>query len=266
MATCFINERLVPVARRSDVLIVHPHCQRTGGGTFRNRVLLPMFGKDKVYARLFVPGAKRWSRLSEAELAPYRAYTDLHNFVDLGLSRPHVAVALVRDPVYRAISLYHFVRRTSGHRHQALALRFGLEEFYARASSATPTYFRNVQCRRICGFGDARRAVAFLNARYIGAGFANELGDFVKNLCGVFGWPEIDLKPKSPDTERYAAEATPRFRAMVAADNAEDQALFEILSAGPPFAPPARTLGRRLQTWTTEAWNLSLALGRRLGG
>jgi hypothetical protein len=260
----FINERLIPVARRENVLLVHPHAQRTGGGTFRNRVLVPVFGQDRVYAKMFVPGAKRWSRLTERDLAGYRAYTDLHNFTNIGLKRPYVCVALLRDPVYRALSLYYFAQRTPDHRHHSLATQNSPEEFYRRASPRDPTWFRNVQCRRICGYGSARRAHEFLQAHYIGVGFTDELDDFVHALSFAMAWPAIELKSRDRDETRYAEKVTPHFRAQVLADNREDQQLFEIVSSGRLYDHPTGSFGRQLGTFGTEARDLSLAALRRL--
>lgn len=265
LASCFINEKLIPEAKKQDLLLVHPHCQRTGGGAFRTRVLVPVFGEDKIYARLFVPNAKRWSRLTEADLAPYRAYTDLHNYTGARLSRPSVGVALIRDPVYRAVSIYHYVRRRTDHPLHASASQLTLEDFYRRASSRLPTYFRNVQCRRICGIGDAQRAISLVGTRYIGVGFTTRLPEFVSALAPIFGWPKLELISRGDDVERYGAQATTRFRAMVLADNREDQILFETFAAGPPYLPPRRSPARAAKIWVTEARTLSLAAMRRIG-
>jgi hypothetical protein len=258
----FINESLIATARQENFLLVHPHAQRTGGGAFRTRVLMPIFGQQQVYSKLFVPGAKRWSRLKESDLANYRAYTDLHNFTRIGMKRPFGCVALLRDPVYRAISLYHFARQFPDHRHHALAAQFGPEEFYRRASPRDPTYLRNVQCRRICGYGSARRALEFIRHYYIGVGFTAELSSFVEALRAVFGWPKVALKPFSGNNERYAMEASPAFRRIVLADNRADQELFEIMSAG-QLLPQAASVRGELRTWTTEARDISLAVLRR---
>jgi hypothetical protein len=264
LANFFINDRLIPVARQENVLVVHPHAQRTGGGAFRNRVLVPVFGEDRVYAKLFVPDGRRWSRLTDADLATYRAYTDLHNFTDIGLKRAYICVALLRDPLYRAFSLYQYAKGTPDHRHHALAARSDAEEFYRRASPRDPTWFRNVQCRRICGFGSARRALEFIQSRYIGVGFTDELGEFVHALCAAMAWPDIMLKSRGRDEARYGAEVSARFRAMVLADNREDQLLFEIMSSGRFYEHPTGSFGRQLRTFGTEVRDLSLAAFRRV--
>jgi hypothetical protein len=65
-------------------------------------------------------------------------------------------------------------------------------------------------------------------------------------------------------TRRYAAQVSPRFRALVLADNREDQLLFEIMLSASPFQRPPSSLGRQLRTFGTELRDLSLAAFGRL--
>ena len=139
----FLNRELIPLAQRPDALIVHPHCQRTGGGTLRN-TLAAAFGAERVYSRMFVPNYKSWSKLTDEDLRGYRAYTDLSDYRDLRISRPCLPVALVREPLYRAVSLYHFIRGKKAHELYGLAMSSSLEEFYRIGSKRNPRYFRNV--------------------------------------------------------------------------------------------------------------------------
>lgn len=262
MATYFINETLVPRARDENVLLVHPHAQRTGGKTIRNAVFSHVFGSERVYSHASRPDAKRWRSLTDAELRGYRAYADLDNYADIGLSRPCLFIGVLRDPVYRAVSLYHFVRQHDGHRHQALAMRTSLENFYRIASRRDPSYFRNLQCRRICGRADARLAVKCIQAHYIGVGFTEHMKDFVEALRGVFGWPEIELRSKT--RSHYETEITPEFCRMVGADNSEDCELFEVMSGGPPYRCADRSLSRRVRSWGMRTRDFTLTVARRL--
>lgn len=266
MPAYFINESLVPVARSQDVLIVHPHAQRTGGSALRTRLFIPVFGKERVYLRMFIPNAKRWSRLNGRDLEAYRVYADLHNFVDIGLRRPFVCVALLRDPVYRALSLYHAVKRLNGHFYQDLANRLGPEDFFRIASRKNPLYFCNVQCRRICGQGNARKALAAIQRYYIGVGFTPHLPEFVRALCELFDWPPTELKSRPADAEKYGSQVSPEFRDLVLRTNREDQDLFEIMVGASPHAPAPASLGRIIRIWGSELNGLSIAALRRLTG
>lgn len=233
----FLNSILVPAARDTSALIVHPHTQRTGGNTIRRKVLESVYGRSRVYNDFNVGQAKKWPDLSDADLDGFRAFTGHFDFRDNGLKRPVFPIAVLRHPVYRAVSLYHFIRKKDTHRHHALALACGMEEFYRRASAETPSYFRELQCRRICSHPDARMALEFINTRYLGVAFTEHLDQFVSALGTALEWQKITVESMPPDAERYDAEVTPSFRALVLEQNAEDLALYEAVANGTaPFA------------------------------
>jgi hypothetical protein len=234
MEKFFINERLLPLASNPETLIVYPHTPRTGGVTMRKEVLARVFGEDKVYNRHYTPDPVRWKCLSESDLKDYRAYTELYYCRDIGLRRPALFIATLRHPVYRAASLYGFVKRKNTHRDYALAVKYPMEEFYRRASASAPHYYRNAQCHRIAGRADASRALALIQEKYIGVGFTNYLADFALELCRVFNWPRIELERRTLDPERYDAHITPAFRDMVLAENAQDLKLYEAVAKGLP--------------------------------
>ena len=230
--TPFINETLRPLASRDDALIVYPHAQRTGGVTLRRRVLAQVYGEKQVYSPHYVQNAKDWDELSESDLDGYRAYVDIFNYSDKGFRRPCLFIASLRHPLYRAISIYFYVKRKEGHSQRDLANRTTMEEFYRQASDEKPKYHRNVQCMRICGRADAQYAHALIRKTYIGVGTVNAMADFVRALGAVFGWPDIPLKAVAPDAERYDQLVTPAYRDIVLDENQEDLKLFELLTSG----------------------------------
>jgi hypothetical protein len=266
----FINQRLVPLASNPETLLVYPHTPRTGGVTMRKEVLARVFGEDKVYNRHYNPGAVRWKCLTERELAPYRAYTELYFCRDIGLRRPTLFIAVLRHPIYRATSLYRFVKRKDTHRDHALAQKYPLEEFYRRASAGAPHYYRNAQCHRIAGREDASRAVATIQEKYIGVGFTSHLADFALELCRVFNWPRIELERRTPDAERYDAQITPAFRDMVLGENGEDLKLYEAVAAGlpqmatvPQRSPLAAEAARRGAVLRSRVWRMVYGAARK---
>lgn len=233
----FLNSTLVPAARDAVALIVHPHTQRTGGNTIRRRVLESVYGRSRVYNDFNVAQAKKWPDLTDTDLDGFRAFTGHFDFRDNGLKRPVFPIAVLRHPVYRAVSLYHFIAKKDTHRHHELARQCGLEEFYRRASAETPGYFRELQCRRICSHPDARMALNFINTRYLGVAFTEHLDQFVSILGAALEWPKVAADSMPPDADRYDAEVTPSFRALVLEQNAEDLALYEAVANGTaPFA------------------------------
>jgi hypothetical protein len=251
-------------------LIVHPHAQRTGGGTLRNHVFAAAFGQDRVYSRLFVKNYKPWEALTDADLRGFRAYTDLSNYRDLPLERKCLPVALLRHPLYRAVSLYHFVRRKQTHALHSVAINHDLEEFYRLGSSLNPRYFRNVQSRRICGRADAQLAMEYIRTRYLAVGFTKYLPEFSEVLSRFFGWSGLNVTSKTPDQERYEPELTARFRDRVLSENEEDLALFEAMSEDAPHVLPRSPLrlgiARRAKRVRDESLALVRGAERRLTG
>lgn len=257
----FVNEPLVPLASDPEALIVHPHAQRTGGGTLRNKVLAAALGRDQVYSRMFCGTFKPWAEITDDDLKGYRAYTDHADYCDLPLARRCLPIALLRDPVQRAVSLYSFCRRRPTHEFHELAMNNGLEDFYKIASGNNPRYFRNVQSSRICNRADARVALEYILTRYLAVGFTRHLDTFAKALSAVFGWSNTHVNPR-PDRDRYGSQITPAFRDMVLSQNHEDRLLFDAMMRGAPYRIPRQPMAREIVKKTTRLRDRSLALAR----
>lgn len=258
----YINERLLAAADRGDALFVHPHAQRTGGKTLRDRVLAAAFGAERIYGRATVPGAKRWPQVKEHDLAGYRAISDHFEFRPRRFARPCLPVALLRHPLHRAASLHRFVRRSEGHALHALALDNDMEEFHRLGRDALPRYFRNLQCRSICGIDDAQLALDTILRHYLGVGFTEHIGQFANALGGALGWPAPDIRAMPPEAERHGSLA-PGFRAMVLEDSAEDLLLFEAMAGGPPYRLAPRRGIVRARTTFKKAENAMRGLASR---
>jgi len=256
----FINAKLLPRAQDPDALILHPHTQRTGGNTMRRLVFAKVYGSEHVYSRMYRKQPPVWKRVSDAELEGVRVVCDHFDFrTNPRVTRPLLPIAVIRHPLYRTVSLYHFVRRKKTHREHALARDLDLETFYEQASAKSPRYYKNLQCRRICGIDDARMALEWVDEKFLGVGYTEQLDEFVAALGQIFGWPDLDIRAAEPDAGRYEPEITPRFRERVLADNAEDMQLYERLKKGPPHALPlrapaaeARTLVNRARQWAKD--------------
>ncbi|MBV9570494.1 MAG: sulfotransferase family 2 domain-containing protein [Alphaproteobacteria bacterium] len=259
----FLNQQLVALASHPAALLVHPHAQRTGGGTLRNQVLAAGFGRARVYSRMFVTDWKPWATLTNEDLHGFRAYTDLFNYCDLPLARKCLPVALLRDPIHRAVSLYHFVRRKEAHDLHNLAMSTGLEEFYRAASGMNPRYFRNVQTSRICGKADARLALEYILTRYIAVGFTRDLNAFAETLSRLFNLSNVQVDQKASD--RHAAQITPKFRETVLSQNEEDLALFEVMSRGPPYRLKTLSIRGDAARRAKRLRDKGLAAGRGIG-
>jgi len=260
LAAFFINDTLKPRARDPEALIVHPHAQRTGGNTLRRLVFAQALGPDKVYSRQYRPDPTVWKDASDATVAGVRAYSDHFDFRPNKVTRPLLPVALLRHPLYRAVSLYHFVRRKQTHKDHALAMEHDLEAFYIRASQRNPRYYVNLQCRRVCNAEDARVALETIASRYLAVGFTEELDAFAVALAELFGWQKPAIEHTPADAERYDAEISPSLRERVLADNAQDLLLYQTMRNGPPYTLPlqapaaeVRSLLQRTRRWAAAA-------------
>jgi hypothetical protein len=234
----FINTALVNRARSDDALIVFPHTQRTGGKALRDQVLCKVYGPERVYSGSRGTGDKTWQAVTGADLGAFKVFTGPSNFADLDKGRPTVFISLVRHPLYRAVSLYHYCRKRVGHKLHEIANRCTMEEFYPEASRVHPVYLRNTQCLRIAGKTNARKAQETILEKYLGVGFTGNVNEFGNALGAELGWPPLPSHPAQPDPERYDGEITPRFRDQVLSESAEDLKLYDWLAAGPS---PLRT-------------------------
>jgi hypothetical protein len=230
--TVFINGRLRDLVKRDDALLVYPHTQRTGGVTIRRKVLVPVYGKARVYDVHYVANAKPWRALTDEDLRGYRAYTGLKDYRPIEISRPCILIAVLRHPLYRAVSLYHYVKKKQDHGHHEMAKQLGMDEFYSRAIQDKPEYYLNLQCKRICGRPDSNQALKFVRASYFAVGFTNYLSEFVQSLGKELGWPPLDVESGPEDAGRYEAQISEGFRELVLRENAEDLALYNAMTRG----------------------------------
>jgi hypothetical protein len=239
----FVNSALVDLARRDDSLVVFPHTQRTGGKALRDQVLCKVYGPERVYSGSRGTGDKTWQAVTGADLAAFKVFTGPSNFADLDKGRPTVFISLVRHPLYRAVSLYHYCRRRAGHKLHEIANRCTLEEFYPEASRIYPVYMRNTQCLRLAGRTSASNAQETILQKYLGVGFTSDVNGFGNALGAELGWPPFPQRPTQSDAERYDMEITPRFRDQVLAESSQDLKLYEWVAAGLPRKPFFSMLG-----------------------
>jgi hypothetical protein len=228
----FINEKLLPLARDPETLLVYPHAQRTGGRTMRSKVLVGLFGEQGVYNNHYMPETKEWYDLTDEDITGFRAYTDIFNYSEPKFLRPFVLIGTLRNPIYRAVSFYFYVRGRTKHTQHALANQTTMEEYFRQGSALKAKYHSNVQCMRICGRPDADFAIDLIRSRYVGLCLTNRIGTFVAALGERLGWPPLNIQTVAPDEDRYAKLITPEYREMVLALNTEDQKLYEALTEG----------------------------------
>lgn len=255
MENVFLNAKVLPRAEDPDALILHPHTQRTGGNTMRRLVFAAVYGAEHVHSRMYRDRKRPvWKKMSDADFEGMRVFCDHFDFrPNPKVTRPLLPIAVLRHPLYRTVSVYHFVRRKQTHREYQLANTLQLEPFYEQASAMHPHYYKNLQCRRICGIDDASIALERIDRTFLGVGFTEKLDEFVGALGKVLGWPPLDIERAEPDAERYDGLISPSFRERVLADNAEDMFLYETMKKGSPQAPQSRPLTSEARTALNRA-------------
>lgn len=231
----------------------------------RNHVLSAVFGKERVYCRTR-NGPVKWRDMTDRDVEGFRAVTDHFDFGGNALTRPLLPIAVLRHPLYRAVSLYHFIKRKTAHREHKLAREFDLEAFYAAASEANPRYYKNLQCRRVCGIDDARVALETIDAKFLAVGFTEQLDEFTAALGKLMDWPTLDVREaEDEDAQRYDPLITPSFRDKVLAGNEEDLLLYETMRKGDPLALPRRAPRDEARTLLNRAKQWAKGVRERLG-
>jgi hypothetical protein len=147
------------------------------------------------------------------------------------IRRPKIFLAILREPVQRAVSLFNYML-TSPDGHPLRETLRGLSIMEALERSAEfRRQVENFQCTMIGGAPTLSSAVQSLYARDWFIGPLAQLDEIFERICAEFGWPfarpvrDNVGTPGYPD--RYVNEEV---RAVISALNKEDQALYERLS------------------------------------
>ena len=149
------------------------------------------------------------------------------------LPTPITHVTLLRDPVERVVSYYHYVRRRRPHPLHAMAHSADIAEFLQRPEVVEA---RNGQVRRLSGIvneGGARNltpadvdfAMKSLERDFSFVGVTEQFDAFLATGERLLAWPEPFAKPANrADRPNPVSD---RDREAIAAENLEDQRLFE---------------------------------------
>lgn len=210
---------------RATDLLVFFHAQRTAGSALRH-IFIEGCGHENVYTTHTIPDYKHWPELSDEQLRPYKVFAGHSNFCEMQTDRRLLYVTLLRNPVYRAASLYFYCQRKDGHALRELANSTDMDEFYRQGSKLKPKYFRNTMCLRTCGKPSADRAIQLIESRYLAVGATENLPGFVDQLGGILGWPKIEVPRQESDHSRYINLMSEDFIEMVQRESAEDVRLW----------------------------------------
>ena len=144
-------------------------------------------------------------------------------------------LSIVRNPIDRMGSLYHFVTTFPAHRHYKATKNMVPEEFFDFMEKETPDVITNRQCRRLCGtsvkgrrFGDLKQMII---DNYYSIGVLERFEDFVDDLKHSFNWPDsfevkrLNASPRGNNANEFSGSLLQRLAAL----NSIDMDLYEFV-------------------------------------
>lgn len=141
--------------------LVFFHAQRTAGTTIK-AAFQQEFGKEKCLYQRTSDEFCDWKKLDGEVLKKYRIYAGHYNYAPKEMDCNPLIFSVIRDPVDRAISLYHYLKTRPEHKLHELAVSEDILTFYKRAIEIAPDYVSNTQTLRVSGtryFEEARRVI-----------------------------------------------------------------------------------------------------------
>lgn len=206
--------------------LVFFHAQRTAGTTIKS-VFQQEFGEENcLYQRLSKEFCD-WKDLNENTLNKYRIYAGHYNYAPKEMQCDPLIFSVIRHPVERAISLYHYLKGRPEHKLHGLAVNEDILTFYKKAVEVAPDYVSNTQTLRISGARDFERSKEIIEDKYFFVAPFDEL----EKVFSVFRQYSLVSSSSIPDRKSMAAYK-PAFynkdlRALVYEINQQDFVLFD---------------------------------------
>ena len=288
-----------PVARHS-FMIFFSHVPRTAGSTIHSYFSKPFDGLEQVQSGHYGPGS-RWLVVSSAEELPavaevIRYLPDRHYYLGghvglhelaaagIGIEPDDIVIAMTRNPVERAISLYYLALRSPDWLPflPPEATSNGFAHFYAYCRTSG-VFFHNDHCRTLSGTQSFEETLRVLEADFNLVSSQSAMGAFERaltRLCAplISGF-EIDPKRENAAfhhrTENgewrpkdFVKElAGPELIAKIESDNGEDIRLVDFVERihnGVFENQPTRRRGESLYSSDARSTAIS-SVGARFG-
>ena len=246
-----------PDPRRDDRTVIFLHIPKTAGSALRD-IIRKNYRKTEIYdfpdmdAR---EAMEQFSLLPDSQRGSYRAVMG-HMWFGLHetLPRPSTYLTLLREPVERTVSHYHFVRRTRGHYlHRTVTDRqLSIGEY---VSSGISTELDNGQTRLVAGAQDEERypfgacteellgqACENLQNRFSVVGLQERFNETLLLLERMLGWRTRQTRKNVTRRRPTVEELTDEEREIIEAHNCLDRRLYDFavklfegqLAAGEP--------------------------------
>jgi Sulfotransferase family len=145
-------------------------------------------------------------------------------------------ITLVREPIDRFISLYHFIASQKWHPLHNIVKEKSLDEFadFCMQDQKQRDVFS--QSRFICGQYDGKLAVDYLRKRYLLAAPLEQFDRFLWRLFARKKWVPFEYKSKNRSLDRPAVEAiSPKCVEKISALFSEDMIPYQYLCENDPY-------------------------------
>jgi glycosyl transferase family 90 len=206
------------------------HIPKTAGTAIRG-TLTSTLGPEKIY---WVGDRRPISHWQTAASTEFDCYAVVGGHVSAAsfekISGPKAFMAVVREPIRRAISLFDFIKRGPNPNHP---LRAELENLSLIEAIETSTGFRgeiaNRQCALIGGAPNFSAALRCISEREWFIDCHESVDELWERICKKFGWVPTPLKIENANQrEGYSAEYfTDDVVAALKELNKEDAVLYE---------------------------------------
>ena len=211
---------------RADVLFVH--IPKTAGISLYT-AMARQFGPEHSlrYPRSTEAFKQQFLRQSDEELHRYRlisGHFDLPFWLQRDLGR-RVIVALVREPIERALSTYRYTISFTGHPRHVMVRDMGIAGFVDHYVAETARH--NRQCRSLCGSGDflAAREMAQKHIDLLGS--VEDIAMLTRALGERLGLPlDLGMENRSTLEHPKRSDLDPGLLARLESCNAEDLKLW----------------------------------------
>lgn len=206
--------------------LVFFHAQRTAGTTIK-AAFQQEFGKENCLYQRTSDEFCDWRKLGGEVLNKYRIYAGHYNYAPKEMDSNPLIFSVIRDPVDRAISLYHYLKTRPEHKLHELAVNHEILTFYHKAIKIAPAYVSNTQTLRVSGATNFQLAKEFIENKYFFIAPFEYL-EAIFNVFKHFGFLSNSNIPKvKMENKKNESYYDPDFSDYIKSINSEDYLLYE---------------------------------------